>query len=155
LRHVEWRMICLHCSDWDEITFDAKLMKFQTRIKLCSRNRWYKCIPNRDMPMACSYQSVWSIDSRHALSIISGQQLRSDVKINCSRDAHLITAICIFFFYSYPFPRNDSSLISIYDRQTSRKKLLFLMLRQNVNCKTQVNEDSRYTHTIKWFYKNY
>jgi len=67
-----WRMICLHCSDWDEITFDAKLMKFQTRIKLCSRNRWYKCITNRDMPMDCSYQSVWSIDSRYALSIISG-----------------------------------------------------------------------------------
>jgi len=51
-------------------------MKFQTRIKFYSRNRWYRCIPNRNIPMDCSYQSVWSIDSRHALSIISGR-LRS------------------------------------------------------------------------------
>lgn len=107
-----WRMICLRCSEWDETTFDAKLMKFQTRIKFCSRNRWYRCIPDRNIPMNCCYQSVWSIDSWHALSIISGRQLRSDVKINCSRDAHLITAICIIF-YSYLFPRTDSSPFAV------------------------------------------
>lgn len=94
-------MIRLNYNEQNETTFDAKLMKFSNANKILPPESMAGVRPGPGYTYITyglhSYQSVRSIDSRHALSIISGRQLRSDVKINCSRDAYLIAAICILF----------------------------------------------------------
>lgn len=68
--------------------------------------------------MGRSYQSVSSIDSRYALSIISGTRARprSNVKINCPRDARSITR-----------EKRDLHLLS------SRLRLFFINARRSLS----------------------
>lgn len=100
-------VICSGCSKRDETTFDAKLMKFQTRIKFCCRNRCWGYIPDRNISMNCSYQSVWS--TRGMLFQLprdgsSDRTWKLIARVTHIRSRH---AQFVYFFFNHTFSQNE------------------------------------------------
>lgn len=112
---------------------NAKLMKFQTRIKFCCRNRCWEHILDRNIPMNCSYQSVWSTRGMlfQLLRDGSSDWMRKLIaRVTHVRSRH---AQFVYFFQPYFSTIQDSSCTcrgkycTCNQKNLAEKKLLSLI----------------------------